>query len=157
MKEADIDFCKFLTTGAVPLGWVLLGTLACGFFEGIGILPDHLRGTEIRGLSTEAFCLLFWCYLPLVTPFGQTADLAVVRFRKWLTNGSYNLGNLAQERTFFRLAGIGYAIYFAFRPIVRSEYELWNGPGRVWALCCLLWFFVSLGLTYLLHREHKPE
>lgn len=153
MKEADIDFCKFLIMGALPISWVLLGTLVCGVWEGIGVLPEHFKGTEIRGLCTEFFCLIFWCYLPLVTPFGRKGDLAVVCARKWLMSASYNLANLAQERTFFRLAGAGYAIYFAFRPIVHTSYLSWNGPECMWSIGCLLWFLVSMGLSFVLHRD----
>ncbi|MBY0552393.1 MAG: hypothetical protein K2W95_34250 [Candidatus Obscuribacterales bacterium] len=153
MKEADIDFCKFLIIGAVPLSWVLLGSLVCGIWEGVGILPDHMKGTEIRGFCTEFFCLFFWCYLPLITPFGKIGDNFIVDLRKWLMSQSYNLTNLAQERTFFRLAGAGYAIYFAFRPIVHSSYEQWHGSDAIWSVGCLLWFLVSMGLSFVLHRD----
>ncbi len=160
MKEANraaLDFSKFLLIVGIHLCWVILGTLVCGFWEGISLLPEQLRGTEIRGLATEAFSLIFWCYLPLITPFGKTGDLALVAFRRWIWCGEYHLKNLAQERTFFRLAGIGYAFYFAFRPIVHSQSEFLNGPGGVLAVCCLMWFLVSLAISYYLHRDVPPD
>lgn len=155
MKEPDaaVDFLKLLVIGGIPLCWVIAGSFVCGFWEGIGLLPESLRGTQIRGLCTEIFCLIFWCYLPLVTPFGDKGDQALVRVRGWMWGNEYKLRNLAQERTFFRLAGVGYAVYFAFRPIVASQFELLNGPGLIWALLCLSWFCIALVLSYYLHRD----
>jgi hypothetical protein len=156
MKEADIDFCKFLLILGLPLSWLLLGSLCCGVWEGIGFLPERIQGTQIRGVATELYCLVFWCYVPLITPFGRAGDKLIVRLRKWLLSGSYNGTNLAQERTFFRLAGVGYGLYFAFRPSIHGGSQQLTSADSLWTLGCVFWFLISMGLSYYFHRDAAP-
>lgn len=147
-------FRRFITLVAILVGWAVLGTLVCSYWPGIGLIPEEYRTCTIRDVVLPRYCLLFWMYLPFVTPFGNKIDRAIVQLRTWLLP-PYSIQKLEQDRTYCRLFGLGFAVYFFATPHIYTAGDLWRGENVAWSAAVVIW--VSILSPYISWRLHNPK